>query len=500
MKRVIIVGGGISGMASGIYAQKAGYESVVLEKNAVPGGECTGWDRDGCHIDGCIHWLTGTKKDTELYKLWCEVGALDNVEILHLDYFYSYDFDGRIIYFYNDYNKLRKELLSVSPEDEKVIDEFIAACKKIRSIEMPVNKPMDMMGTIEMMKLGMKMMSGGMAMQKYSKITCGKFAEQFKSPILKRIFKSMLPENYSVSSLMFSYATIASGNGGIPAGGSKAMALRMAERYKALGGNMRLNSEVSEIVISNGRAVGVRLSSGETINGDFIISACDANITLSKLLKGKYTDKRLEPCYDNLKENPIQSNVLAAFSVEGDVSDIPYSFVFSSKPYEVMGSTQDSVSMRVYSYDKSLVRNGKTTITSFVSQSPEQFDAWKILYDDKDAYSREKMRIADELMTRITERFPQFNGRIKLLDVVTPVTYEKYCGAFKGSWMAFMSTPNSTAVQNHDGRIEGIENFQLSGQWVYSPGGLPCALITGKFAVQRAEECLRCAPSRSQGA
>lgn len=485
MKKIIIIGGGISGITSGIFAQKAGFESVVLEKNAIPGGECTGWDRDGCHIDGCIHWLTGTKKNTELYDLWCEVGALENTDIINLDYFYAYDFDGRVIYFYNDYDKLRKELVSVSPDDEKIIDEFISACKSIRSIEMPVSKPMDMMGMIEMLKLGKKMMSGGIVMQKYSKITCKEFAERFKSPVLQKIFKSQLPENYSVSQMMFSYATVAEGNGGIPVGGSRAMSFRMVDKYKSLGGNLRLNTAVDEIIIDGGKAIGVRLANGKIVEGDYVISACDADVTLNKLLGGKYIETRLKLCYDDLENNPIQSNVLVAFSVEGDVSNIPYSFVFDAEPYTVAEKTEDIVGIRVYSFDETLVKNGKTTLTSFVSQTPEQFDYWKRLYEDKAAYKAEKQRIADELMRRIVERYPELEGRIKPIDVVTPITYERYCGAYKGSWMAFMSTPNGSGVQNHDGRIDGISNFQLSGQWIYSPGGLPCALATGKFAVQR---------------
>lgn len=62
MKRIVIIGGGISGLTAGIFAQKTGFESIILEKNHTMGGECTGWERQGYHIDGCIHWLVGTKK------------------------------------------------------------------------------------------------------------------------------------------------------------------------------------------------------------------------------------------------------------------------------------------------------------------------------------------------------------------------------------------------------------------------------------------------------
>jgi len=45
MKKVIIIGGGISGLSAGIYAQKAGFQSIIYEKHHISGGECTEWDR-----------------------------------------------------------------------------------------------------------------------------------------------------------------------------------------------------------------------------------------------------------------------------------------------------------------------------------------------------------------------------------------------------------------------------------------------------------------------
>ena len=77
-QKVVIVGGGIAGLTAGIYAQLAGFEAHIYEKNALPGGECMSWNRKGYQIDNCIHWLTGTKKDTALYNVWKNVGAIDD--------------------------------------------------------------------------------------------------------------------------------------------------------------------------------------------------------------------------------------------------------------------------------------------------------------------------------------------------------------------------------------------------------------------------------------
>ena len=61
MKKVIIIGGGISGLTAGIGLQKSGFETHIYEKNPIGGGELTGWNREGFYIDNCIDWLTNSK-------------------------------------------------------------------------------------------------------------------------------------------------------------------------------------------------------------------------------------------------------------------------------------------------------------------------------------------------------------------------------------------------------------------------------------------------------
>ena len=63
MAHVIIVGGGVTGLSAGIHLLESGHGEhrvTVCESGAVPGGNLTGWDRAGYHIDNCVHWLTGT--------------------------------------------------------------------------------------------------------------------------------------------------------------------------------------------------------------------------------------------------------------------------------------------------------------------------------------------------------------------------------------------------------------------------------------------------------
>jgi hypothetical protein len=50
--------------------------------------------------------------------------------------------------------------------------------------------------------------------------------------------------------------------------------------------------------------------------------------------------------------------------------------------------------------------------------------------------------------------------------------------------MSFMMTPNFKFM-SHSGKIKGLKNCFLAGQWLSPPGGLPVAVTTGKFAAQR---------------
>ena len=75
-EKLIIVGGGISGLTAGIYAQRSGFQTLILEKCATPGGVSTCWKRGGYMFEGGVHWLNGSGEHLDLNKVWKEVGAL----------------------------------------------------------------------------------------------------------------------------------------------------------------------------------------------------------------------------------------------------------------------------------------------------------------------------------------------------------------------------------------------------------------------------------------
>ena len=101
---------------------------------------------------------------------------------------------------------------------------------------------------------------------------------------------------------------------------------------------------------------------------------------------------------------------------------------------------------------------------------------------------REYKKVKEDLVRKVTNRiikaFPELEGQIELLDSWTPITYERYCNAYHGAYMSFVTTTTAPKL-TCKGTIKNLNNFYIAGQWIMSPGGLPIAAISGKFAIQR---------------
>lgn len=482
MKKIIIIGGGIAGLSAGIYALKAGFEAEIYEKNAVAGGECMGWDRGGCHIDNCIHWLTGTSPSSSMYKVWRDLGALDeSTRYADVDMFYSRRSCGMECTLHNDLDRTERELISISPKDENEIHKLIRHLRYAEECQIPAEKPMDMMTVKDYIALGKSMKNMPKVMKEYGNISIAELAARFNSPLIRAAIADYMPAEYTAYSFLVSYATMTSGNGKIPAGGSLAMTARMLDKFKANGGKIHLNAPVNKIIVDNKKAVGIKLESGEKITADFIISAVDTNLLFTRLLDEKLIPAKLTLPYRSTQNYPTISGFQIAY--ETDEACAPKgTILFDCEPFKVNKKEINCVSLKSYSYEKSFAPEGKTVLQTNVSQYDDDFLYWKSLSPKE--YRDIKAELAETVTERITAQLPELKGRLKMLDCWTPLTYERYCGAYHGSYMGFITRPG-VKQSKINGTIKGINGLYVAGQWIMSPGGLPIAAISGKFAVQR---------------
>lgn len=486
MKKVIIIGGGVSGLTTAIYLKINGYDTLVLEKNSVVGGACTGWQRQGCYIDGCIHWLVGSKRGTKTYEIWEDVGALsENTKILYPEDFFTVSFsDGKSLTIYSDIDKLYSELTKISPEDKNQIKDFCKRIKRFQKIDAPVDKPADLMNIFELIKIGVTMVGDYIQLKKNEKISCEEYAKRFKSPYIRKWLGEHMSSGYNLMSMLYMLAHVTSGDGGIPEGGSLGFAMRMREKYLSLGGDIRCGAEAEEILVSDNRAYGVRLTSGEELLADWVVAATPAEHTLKKLLSGKYPLKKIDERLADRKTYPIYTYTTAVFKICSDMSDKPLSEkIYFNEPI-TLENDRYSVTYRNYAYDKSMkTSEGATVVQATLSGDDDSYFWWENV-KNSGQYEAKKAEIAEKIIKIYIEKHPEFSGKIELIDFVTPLTYQRYLNGRHGSFQAFVQTSKGKSLMQK-GKIPGLSGFVLSGQWILQSGGLPPAGITGRFAAQR---------------
>ncbi len=481
-EKVVIVGGGIAGLSAGIYALKAGFEAVIYEKNAVCGGECMGWNRKGYHIDNCIHWLTGTDPRNDLWNVWKSVGAIDeNTEYADTEKFYTSRSDGREVTLWNDLDRTERELIRESPEDEAEIRKFIQYVRYAESCVIPAIKPLDMMGIKDYIEMGKGMADMPKVMKEYGKISCRELGMRFHSPVIRKMMSDYLPGEYTAYSLLVSYATMTSGNGKIPMKGSLAMSLRIAEKFRQMGGELHTSASVKEIIIRNGKAEGVRLEDGAVIPADYVISAVDTDFLFGTLIDRSYMPRDLSKAYEERKAYPITTGFQVAYAINDDLS-VSDTVFFDCEPVKVGTREFGRISVKNYAYDKSFAPEGKAVLQANLLQSDEDYEYWNSL--SREEYTARKQELTEAVTKRIVTEFPELDGRIEVLDSWTPLTYHRYCNAYHGSYMGFVTTVGNKQMR-FKGIVKKVSNLLIAGQWIMSPGGLPVAVVSGKFAVQR---------------
>lgn len=482
-KKIIIIGAGIGGLSAGIYGRMAGYEVDIYEKNPVAGGQCMGWNRRGHHIDNCIHWLTGTKEGTALHQVWEDLGALrPDTEYAPDDAFYTCIYKGMRATLWRDLERTRQEFLRLSLEDAEEIERFIQHVRYASSSVIPAEKPMDMMGIKDYIQMGKAMADMPKVIKEYGEISLQDLADRFRHPLLRMLFSKYMPSEYTAYSLLVSYGTMASGNGELPLGGSLAMTNRIVERFLELGGRLHLNMPVKRVILEGSRARGIQLENGECDTGDYVISAVDTMELFGKLIGRENMDSVWKKPYENMEQYPLQSGFQLAFSVDKAVYKETGTVLFECEPFTIGERSIACMSLKSYEYEPDFAPEGKMVLQTNVSQFDEDFLYWKSLTGEE--YKQVKGELIPVIEKRILAEYPELEGHMELLDCWTPLTYERYCNAWHGAYMSFITKPGVKPFRVK-GEIKGLHNLYIAGQWIMAPGGLPIAAISGKFAVQR---------------
>ena len=289
-KSIIIIGAGLAGLSTGIYGQMNGYRTRIFEHDKKPGGVCTAWKRKKYTFDGCIHWLVGVKPDAWFNQIYREVGALEGDPLRVMKHYVRYvdEASGQTLDVTGDLDRLASDMRALSPDDGPIIDELMDGARNLKGVDWNFDTSQEARGT-------------GDIMQYFARYNTpvAEFAKRFSNPFLRwcvtNVFMPTMPMNF----LFMILGQLAEGELARVEGGSLDFSLRVAKRYRDLGGKVKYGATVEEILVEDDQAVGVRLADGSEHRADIVVSCADGYSTIFKMLGERYIDQKIKDQYAN---------------------------------------------------------------------------------------------------------------------------------------------------------------------------------------------------------
>lgn len=202
----------------------------------------------------------------------------------------------------------------------------------------------------------------------------------------------------------------------------------------------------------------------------------------ANLIGKNYMDAKWQSCYADTEKYPLFSAVQAAFVADGEAYDGKGTIFFDCMPFETGGKKVDRISVKSYEYEPDFAPAGKIVLQVNVPQFDKEYLYWKRL--TKEEYEKQKKEALKAIEERLLAQFPKLKGHMEFLDCWTPLTYERYCNAYHGAYMGFI-TKKGVKSFRVKGVVKGIKNLYIASQWIMAPGGLPVAVTAGKFAIWR---------------
>jgi phytoene dehydrogenase-like protein len=477
--KVLVIGGGIAGLTAGIYARKSGFEVTIAEAHSIPGGSCTSWRRKGYLFEGGMHWLNGSSPESRLHRLWRETGALKNsTRIANRDPFLVSDFYGRRACAYRDVDRFEAHLAGLSPGDVPRIRCLCATIRRFMKIKVPVTD-------IPFLKTRIKnepflgdvpaMLPALVSMPFLNRTSVRDYAGRFKDPAIRLLLSHVVNPDYDLVSLFYILSCFMAGDGGYVEGGSLRMIENMAGYFTSLGGELRCGLKADKVIVKDHRVRGM-FSGGEIFPADAVIVTADVLAAAGRLFDPPLDD----PWIKVMKKRTVPvMNTFFCIGVEAELPEIPEVCAIPIEPFDYAGEEIKDLSLSNYGSYPGYAPPGCAALTARIRT--DSYDYWKEMRK-QGLYEKKKEELSALVLDRLEKVFPSLRGKAAILDTATPLTYERYTGAYRGSWMTkALPGQSRKSYPCTSGNAEGL---YFAGHRMQLPGGMPIALLTGRRAVQ----------------
>lgn len=295
---VVVIGAGFGGLAAAIRLGAKGYRVTVLEQLDGPGGRAYTFRQDGFTFDAGPTIITAPWLFEELWTL-CGKRMADEVDLRPIDPFYEIRFeDGHVMRCSGKADVMRAEVARIAPDEVENFDQFMKESARIYKVafEDLADQPFHKLSTLIRSAPDLLRLGGHRTV--YSKV-----AKFFKNEKLRLAFSFhplLIGGNPFTTTSYYCLIAHLERSYGVhyAIGGTGAMVRGLVNLIEGQGGRLRYESEVDEIVVTDGRATGVLLKHGEMIDADIVVSNADVGWTYKHLLRNhprkRWTDRKLD--------------------------------------------------------------------------------------------------------------------------------------------------------------------------------------------------------------
>ncbi|MGO1118317.1 phytoene desaturase family protein [Rhodovibrionaceae bacterium A322] len=327
MKRwdAIIIGGGHNGLVAAAYLAKAGLEVVVLERRGKVGGAAISEEKHpGTLYSSCSYvcslFRPEIMRQLDLPSHGLKIIPMESATSLAR----TDDPNATHLGLYADHDLTLRSIAQHSHRDAAAYEEFgrdlYRQCRMIRPLllETPPDptslSPKDLKG---FMKLGGAFAQLGeegihQALQFWT-MSCADFLDRyFENDRLKGLLagSSIIGTALGPYSPGSAYVLLhhvmgeldgVVGAWGFAVGGMGAISNALASSAQSFGATIRTDAEVSEVILKNGKAVGVALSNGEEIYGKAVVSNLDVKRSYLKVMPRSALEQEFVEQVENFK-------------------------------------------------------------------------------------------------------------------------------------------------------------------------------------------------------
>ena len=486
MRRVVVIGAGLGGLAAAIHLRLAGFEVRVLERQPAPGGKVRQLREAGFTFDMGPTILT---MPAVLDDLFAAAGRVrrDAIELLPLAPFYRAHFpDGTVFELSDSLADVLAQVRRLSPEDEPAWVEFLARAGRIYyEVERHfLDRLFDSWRDL----LDPALLRAGLRMDALTSLAT-RVARQFRDPRLRQlasyqaIYVGASPDTVPATYALISYLEAAHGVW-FPRGGMYAIALAVARLATDLGVEIDYGADVERIEVEGGRVRAVLVRGGPRAAADVVVSNADLHHTYGALLPGvaraHMDDRRLA------RLEPSSSAFILYLGVRRTFPGVPHHSIFFGPDF-ARDLREIFVERRPLSEPSFYVCAPSATDPSL---APEGSTALYVLAPapalapgvDWDAIAP---AYAERLLDRVEAAgFAGVRAATVVRHCFTPADFERDYHCHRGSIFGLSARFDQTAFRRPAPRSRDVAGLYLVGASTQPGGGVPMVILGGKLVAR----------------